>query len=87
MAGFVSLLADTDGYHMDGWGGGWMWLLGMPMMIGFVVLIAWLVRAGSGSAGPARREPTDRGREILAERFAKGELSKEEYRDRISELR
>ena len=87
MAGFVSLFADSDGYHMGGWGGGWMWMLGMPMMIGFVALIVWRVRAGSGAAGPARREPTDRAREILGERYAKGELSTEEYQDRSNELR
>jgi putative membrane protein len=87
MAGFVSLFADSDGYHMGDWGGGWMWLFGMPMMIGFVALIVWLVRAGNSSEGPAPREPVDRGREILAERYAKGELSTEEYRERSSELR
>ena len=87
MAGVASLLADGDGYHMGDWGGGWMFLWGTLMMIGFVVLIVWLVRAGSGSARSVPREPTDRAREILAERFAKGELSTEEYRERSSELR
>ena len=87
MAAFDSLLADGDGYHMGDWGGGWMLLWGTLMMIGFVVLLFWLVRASSGSAGPAPREPTDRAREILAERFAQGELSTEEYRERTNELR
>ena len=71
---------------MGDWGGGWMWLWGTLMMVVLVVLVVWLVRAGSGSAGPARRDPADRGREILAERYAKGELSTEEYRERLSEL-
>ena len=86
MAGVASLLADGDGYHMGDWGGGWMWLWGTLMMIGYVVLIVWLVRAGSGSARSVQREPTERAQEILAERFAKGELSTEEYRERSTEL-
>jgi putative membrane protein len=88
MNAFVALAADDDGWgHMGDWGGGWMLLWGPLMMIGFAVLIVWLVRASGGVAGPAPREPTERAREILAERFAKGELSKEEYRERIGELR
>jgi putative membrane protein len=66
-----------------------MWLWGVAMMILFVVLIVWLVRAITGSierAGPVPRDPSDRAREILGERFARGELSIEEYRERINEL-
>ena len=88
MSAFVALAAD-DGHGpmgMGDWGGGWMWLWGTLMMVVFVVLVVWLVRAGRGSAGSARRDPADRGREVLAERYAKGELSTEEYRERLSEL-
>ena len=85
------ILSQTDGWgHMNGWGGGWMWLWGIAMMTLFVVVIVWLARAaGASSAGvadPAGREPNDRAREILGERFAKGELTPEEYRERVSEL-
>lgn len=75
--------------HMNGWGGGWMWLWGVAMMALFVVLIVWLVRAVTGSAGSGRSktvDPTEGAREILAERFAKGELSIEEYRERLGAL-
>ena len=79
----------NDWNHMNGWGGGWMWLWGVAMMAGFVLLIVWLARTNSGASGPnvAPRDPTDRAREILAERFANGELTTEEYRERVSELR
>ncbi len=85
------ILSQTDNWdHMNGWGGGWMWLWGVAMMTLFVVLIVWLIRAaGANSSGahtPARRDPHDRAREILGERFAKGELTPEEYRERVSEL-
>ena len=75
--------------HMDGWGGGWMWLWGIAMMTLFVVLIVWLVRAatGNGASSSPPRDPTDRAREILAERYARGELTTEEYRERVEQLR
>lgn len=78
----------NDWDHMNGWGGGWMWLWGVAMMAGFVALIVWLARASSGASGPnvPPRDPTDRAKEILAERFAKGELTTEEYRERVSSL-
>ena len=75
--------------HMDGWGGGWMWLWGIAMMALFVVLIIWLVRATSGGQGSAAppSHPSDRAREILAERYARGELTTEEYHERTQQLR
>jgi putative membrane protein len=75
--------------HMGGWDGGWMWLWGIAMMLLFVVLIVWVVRsttAGHGSQQPTR-DPADRAREILAERYARGELTTEEYRERLEHLR
>jgi putative membrane protein len=85
------ILSQTDGWdHMNGWGGGWMWLWGVAMMTLFVILIVWLIRAAGAVStpvvDPARRDPNDRAREILGERFAKGELTTEEYRERTSEL-
>ncbi len=89
MTAALSLFGQSDSWdHMSGWGGGWMWLWGLAMMILFLVLVMWLIRSsiGPGGLGPATRDPADRAREILAERYAKGELSTEEYRERISEL-
>lgn len=86
-----ALAAANDGRwgHMGGWGGGWMWLWGVVMMILFAVFVVWLVRSVSGgresSAAPGH--PTDRAREILAERYARGELTTDEYRERSEQLR
>ena len=89
MTAALSLFAQSDRWdHMNGWGGGWMWLWGLAMMILFVVLLVWLVRSSADPVGlgSASRDPADGAREILAERYAKGELSTEEYRERINEL-
>jgi uncharacterized membrane protein len=49
------------------------------MLIGAVV---WLVvRRRDG-----RHDPLDRARSVLAERYAQGELSAEEYRTRLDDL-
>lgn len=68
----------------DGWGG-WMWG-GLMMLLfwgGLVALVVFLVR-GSGSR-PSEREERRRqpdAREILSERFARGEISEEEFEQR-----
>lgn len=76
-----------DGWgHMDGWGGGWMWLWGTLMMATWVAIIAgavWLVIRSRSTAVPRR----SRAKEILEERYASGELSTEEYRERLENLR
>ncbi|MBG6218774.1 putative membrane protein [Arthrobacter sp. CAN_A6] len=75
-------------------GMGLMWIFGLLMLVGVIVLIVVLVKAFSGrpqnTAGPDNsRGPgtgPGRGREILEERYARGELSTEEYRERLSTL-
>ncbi|MFV1991614.1 MAG: SHOCT domain-containing protein, partial [Acidimicrobiales bacterium] len=68
---------------------GWMWLWGTAMMVLFVLLIVWLVRATVGHGGGSASGPqnsSSRARAILDERYAKGDLSTEEYRERSGEL-
>lgn len=64
--------------HVD-----WMWLLAGLMMFGWLLVIlavAWLV-----TTRPEQHPsvPTDRAREILADRYAQGEIDLEEYRERL----
>ncbi len=80
----AQVVADTDGWgHMDGWGGGWMWLWGTLMMLFWVAIIAGAV----WYLGRSRERRPGRAREILEERYASGELSTEEYRERLDHLR
>jgi putative membrane protein len=74
------ILTDVDG-HMAGWGWGWM-TLGWLLLLSVIVLVVWGVgRVLSGT--PREREA----HQILAERFARGELSPEEFTERRAALR
>ncbi|MFC0865571.1 SHOCT domain-containing protein [Sphaerimonospora cavernae] len=86
---------DGWGHHMWGghmWGGGPGWLWGPAMMLawtGIIALTAWLVARAvvrARTAGPKARSGLDHAHAVLAERYAKGEISTEEYRERLAQL-
>ena len=63
--------------------GGWdgPWFLFFPLFwIGVVIVAVYLFRGGW-------RHRTDMAEEILGERYAKGEISDDEYRQRLAVLR
>lgn len=67
--------------HHDDWGHPWwpLWLLFWAALIATTV---WLILRRRDR----RANPLDRAHEILAERYARGELTGQEYRERIDEL-
>jgi uncharacterized membrane protein len=76
------VLADSSDWgHMGGWGWGWMFfmLLFWAAVIGLVV---WAV-----IRNPATTQPKADPESILAQRFALGEISSEEFAERRSALR
>ncbi|MCH8899138.1 MAG: SHOCT domain-containing protein [Acidobacteria bacterium] len=82
MAFVAQVLGDTEGWqHMTGWAWGWM-VLGWLLFLTLIGAVVWTVSRASGS--PARRPDAT---EILAERFARGELSVEEFEERRCALR
>jgi putative membrane protein len=72
------------------WQGGWSWAAWVAMtimMLGFWALVIWAVTAlvrGTGGTGTARAREAE---EILAERFARGEIDENEFHDRRELLR
>jgi len=80
---------DSRYYHGHMWDGGWHgWVFGPIMMILFVgllvvaaiVLVRWL---GDGGRGASPLRPSDPSPlDILKERFARGEIDKEEFEER-----
>jgi len=65
------------GWHDGGWGIFWMIL----SWVVIVAIVALLVRVFAGGGRPLRKAGAMR-RQILDDRFAQGEISEEEYRDR-----
>ena len=64
--------------HMSGWGWGMM-VLGWLFMTLVVVLVVWLIWS---TARPSRRNAI----ELLYERYARGELARDEYLERRKDL-
>ena len=79
-----------------GWGMGWMWVFWLMLVVGTVVLVFVLVKASTGSSGggsrqggppaPANGAGPQRAREILDERYARGDIPTQEYQERRSAL-
>jgi putative membrane protein len=84
------------GHGMDGWGFGLMafsfllfWAL---VVVAIVLLVRYFGRSGhrSGSfppPGPYGPPPGNPAEQLLAERFARGEIDEEEYQRRLNTLR
>lgn len=67
-------------------GGDWdhAWWPVFPLLWGAaIVAIVWFV---TRRRWPRERDGQERARDILAERFARGELTGDEYRERLAQL-
>jgi len=68
------------GYSWAGWGGGFWMLGGLLLMIGLIVLVVWVIitvtRAGRA---PTQDWSHPTPNEILRQRFARGEMTEQEF--------
>jgi len=71
--------------HSHDWDHGW-WPVFPLLWIAVIATIAWLLSRRRWSGGQPRNG-ADRARDILAERFARGEIAADEYRERLEQLR
>jgi putative membrane protein len=71
--------------HTDGWDHSW-WPIWPLLWIGLIVAIVVLFKRRHWSAARPH-VGTDRAKEILAERYARGEITSDEYRERLEQLR
>lgn len=82
----MNAIMDTHLFAAGGWAphagnGGWFWPLIPLAWIVVVGLVVWLVTR-------RRRDPSaaDRAKAVLADRYARGELSTDDYRERFDQL-
>lgn len=72
---------------MNGYGMGLSWVWPLLLVVGLGVLVWGLVRASpSSSGGGESATGRARAREILQERFARGEITEQELRERLRVL-
>ncbi|MCL4472265.1 MAG: SHOCT domain-containing protein [Sulfuricella sp.] len=72
----------TDGYGWMGLGWIFMALFWVLIILGIVALLRWLGMGGNGSRDVPRKTPL----EILQERYARGEIEREEYEQKRRDL-
>ncbi len=76
------------GQMMSDWGWGFMWLMPLVMLAWFALMIAVIVLLvhwlGGGSGG--RSASTRAARDILDERYARGEIDRKEYLQRQKDI-
>jgi putative membrane protein len=69
---------DHMNWMMNGWGMGFGFIFWVLILAAIVGGIVWLVRA-QPLAGSQRRDGRSTGLELLEERYARGEISRDEY--------
>lgn len=68
-------------FEWHGYGGGVMWIFWLLVIGGLVWLVASIARGG-GNAAPGEKSALD----ILKERYARGEIDREEYQQKRKDL-
>lgn len=71
-------------HWMDGWSMGWMGLGLLLVLVSILWLVWTATRRSDSGAGPARNPSAE---EILKERYARGEIDRNDYEQRLGDLR
>lgn len=70
------------GFGGHGWGMGWAWILGLVILVVIIWLVVKAVNQGSSASQSKNRSALD----ILKERYARGEINKEEYEEKRNDI-
>ena len=65
-----------------GWGMGWWWIIGLIIVIAVIWIVVKTTNKNAGSTQGSGKSALD----ILKERYAKGEIDKQEFEKRKKDL-
>ena len=68
--------------HGMGIGMGWGWIIGLILL----VLVIWLVVRATYQPSSSATQPEETALDVLKKRYARGEISKEEFEDKKKDL-
>ena len=71
-----------NGFEGHGWGMGWWWIIGLIIVAAVVWMVVKSMNTNSRGNLPSGKSALD----ILKERYARGEIDKEEFEKRRKEL-
>ncbi len=67
-----------DGYGMHGWGMGWWWIIGIIIIVAIILMMVKATNKNSNIYPTSDKSALD----ILKERYARGEIGKEEFEEK-----
>lgn len=71
-------------WMMDGWGMGLGFIFWVALLVLIVAAVLWLIRSQTTTRGATGRRSS--GRDVLDERYARGEIDREEYLQKKRDL-
>ncbi len=70
------------GEYGHSWGMGWWWIIGLIVIIAVIMIVIKSMNRDAGSTQSPGRSALD----LLKERYAKGEIDKQEFEERKRDL-
>ena len=71
-----------DGIGGHGWGMGWWWIIGIII----VIAVVWVVIKSMNQKTVSSQSTEKSALDVLKERYAKGEIDKQEFEERKKDL-
>jgi putative membrane protein len=76
---------------MGEWGMAWfgwifMIIFWVLIIVGLVFLVKWLAQSTKAASSCGRSEPSSRALEILKQRYARGEINKQEFEEKKKDI-
>jgi putative membrane protein len=67
-----------NGFEGHGWGMGWWWIIGLIILVAVIWMVVKTLNKGNNLSSGSGKSALD----ILKERYARGEIDKEEFEEK-----